>query len=260
MRRSQCTTEKTQVWNRGGVEPQDIDIITIEARIRVPGAVVWRGAQELPATRARVEGPWGSNWAPSVCARVLEAEVRRTTSSLPAHSIRERPTGKLAAVMDVRVHPGKLLAADGVSGVDVAIRGVARRKRVAMFAILDVQGAPAEAQQLASLPLTLGGLGLASAERTRHVAHWASWADCLAMVQQRHPSVAEEMIVGLDRDLAPCLAAARHCKEVLAEANFHPPGWRDLVMVVPDRVEEVEPNSPSSVGNSARHGVWRPST
>ena len=42
---------KTQVWNRGGVEPQDIDIITAEARIRVPGAVVWRGAQELPATR-----------------------------------------------------------------------------------------------------------------------------------------------------------------------------------------------------------------
>ena len=72
----------------------------------------------------------------------------------------------------------------------------------------------------------------------------ASWADCLAMVQQRHPSVAEEMIVGLDRDPAPCLAAVRHCREVLAEANFHPPGWRDLAVVVPDRVEDVEPNQP----------------
>ena len=110
--------------------------------------------------------------------------------------------------------------------------------------ILDVRGAPAEAQQLAWLPLTLGGLGLASAKRTRHAAHWASWADCLAMVQQRHPTVAEEMVVGLDRDPAPCLAAVRHCREVLAEANFHPPGWRDLAVVVPDPAEEVEPNQP----------------
>ena len=77
--------------------------------------------------------------------------------------------------------------------------------------------------------------------------------------QQRHPSVAEEMIVGLDRDLAPCLAAARHCKEVLAEANFHPPGWRDLAMVVPDRVEEVEPNQPKSRSLETKHlneRVW----
>ena len=39
---------KTQVWNRGGVVPQDIDIITAAA-VRVPDAVVWRGPQELPA-------------------------------------------------------------------------------------------------------------------------------------------------------------------------------------------------------------------
>ena len=100
-----------------------------------------------------------------------------------------------------------------------------------------------EAQQLASLPLTLGGLGLASAERTRHAAHWASWADCLAMVQQRHPTVSEEMVVGLDRDAAPCLASVRHCREVLAEANFHPPS-EGLGGGGGSRAEEVEPNQP----------------
>ena len=42
---------KTQVWNRGGIVPQDIDIITAAARVQVPDAVVWRGAQELPAAR-----------------------------------------------------------------------------------------------------------------------------------------------------------------------------------------------------------------
>ena len=52
------------------------------------------------------------------------------------------------------------------------------------------------------------------------------------------------MVIGLDRDPAPCLAAVRHCKEVLAEANFHPPDWRDLAVVVPERAEEEEPNQP----------------
>ena len=61
--------------------------------------------------------------------------------------------------------------------------------------ILDVLGAPVQTQQLASLPLTLGGLGRASGEKTRHAAHWASWADCLAMVQQRHPTVSDEVVV-----------------------------------------------------------------
>ena len=129
---------------------QDIDIITAEARIRVPGAVVWRGAQELPATRQGLKGPWGSNGAPSVCARVLEAEVRGTTSSLPAHSTRERPTGKLAVVVDVRVHPSKLLVADGVSGVDVTFAELHDRNVwQCLQTILNVRGAPAEARFVA---------------------------------------------------------------------------------------------------------------
>ena len=95
---------KTQVWNRGGVVPQDIDIITAAARVRVPDAVVWRGAAELP-----------QGWAPAVCARVLEKEVRGTTSSLRAHTTRERSPGWLVIAVDVLVHPSKFLAPDGVS-------------------------------------------------------------------------------------------------------------------------------------------------
>ena len=46
----------------------------------------------------------------------------------------------------------------------------------------------------ATLPLSLGGLGLRSAARTRGPAYWASSADTLSMVQARHPSVAELMV------------------------------------------------------------------
>ena len=235
---------KTQVWNRGGVEPQDIDILTAEARARVPGAVVWRGAQELPATKQGLNVFGAPNWAPTECARVLEAKVRGTTSSLPAHSTRERPTGKLVVVVDVRVHPSKFLAEDGASRVDIAIRGVARQERVVMFCRLSWMSGERlqkHKQQLASLPLILGGLGLASAERTRHAAHWASWADCLAMVNRGTRTVAEEMVVGLDRDPAPCWLRSGTAGQVLAEANVHPPGWRDLAVVVPEPAEEAEP-------------------
>ena len=61
-----------------------------------------------------------------------------------------------------------------------------------------------------------------------YAARWASWAGCLAVVHQRHPAVAEAMVVGLDREPALCLVAVRHCREVLAEATFHPPSWRDF--------------------------------
>ena len=39
----------------------------------------------------------------------------------------------------------------------------------------------------ATLPLSLGGLGLRSCARTQESAYWASWADPLSMVQARHP-------------------------------------------------------------------------
>ena len=51
------------------------------------------------------------------------------------------------------------------------------------------------AKATATFPLALGGMGLRSADRSRVAAHWASWADTLPMIQERHPAVAE-LIVG----------------------------------------------------------------
>ena len=44
--------------------------------------------------------------------------------------------------------------------------------------------------EAATLPFSLGGLGIRSAFRSRESDHWASWADCSAMVKARHPIVA----------------------------------------------------------------------
>ena len=70
----------------------------------------------------------------------------------------------------------------------------------------------------ASLPVTLGGVGLGSALRIREAAFWASWADCLEMVTERHPSIATAMIEGITQKSqdACCLwlAVAKHSRRL----------------------------------------------
>ena len=50
--------------------------------------------------------------------------------------------------------------------------------------------------EAATMPLTLGGLGLGNAQRTRDAAHWGSWADSLEMIRARHPEVARRVVKG----------------------------------------------------------------
>ena len=68
-----------------------------------------------------------------------------------------------------------------------------------MRSILGVEGAPENAQVVSQLPFALGGLSLMSAVRSRVAAHWSSWADCVHMIKQRHPQVAETLIMGILR-------------------------------------------------------------
>ena len=87
-----------------------------------------------------------------------------------------------------------------------------------------------EVRETAGLPLILGGLGLRSAERVRVPAYWASWADCLQMIRERHPSVAMECVHQLEgQPTAPALVAAVECaRAVTGAAGFTPPSWRAL--------------------------------
>ena len=47
---------KTQIWNRGGVEPAGAAQLTTAARLEKPDAVVWRGDPELPLTEQGLTG------------------------------------------------------------------------------------------------------------------------------------------------------------------------------------------------------------
>ena len=84
------------------------------------------------------------------------------------------------------------------------------------------------ARTTALMLLSKGGLGLGCAVRARHAAHYASWADSLPMVRQRHPDVADSIIMGLERDPALCFRAVRDCEGHLRAAGFEPRPWEDI--------------------------------
>ena len=48
--------------------------------------------------------------------------------------------------------------------------------------------------EVASLPLSLGGLGLLNAQRIRFAANWASWNDSLAMIQRRQSDIVATIV------------------------------------------------------------------
>ena len=87
-------------------------------------------------------------------------------------------------------------------------------------------------QEAATLPLVLGGLGLRCAIRTRYSSFWASWADCIPMVDARHPEVAAQLVVQLEGHPATtCLgAAAAAARALTGIVNFEPPSWRSVLL------------------------------
>ena len=74
----------------------------------------------------------------------------------------------------------------------------------------------------------MGGLGLRSAVRLYPAAHWASWADTVAMAQERHPEVATVLVENLTHDSRD-VNQQQQCQRRLAGAGFELPTWVRLV-------------------------------
>ena len=86
-----------------------------------------------------------------------------------------------------------------------------------------------DARIQASLPLCEGGLGLRSAMKSRPAAHWASCADALKMIKQRHPGVADTIVSSLARhEKCSSIQSLLRCADALEAAGFEVPSWEDL--------------------------------
>ena len=110
---------------------------------------------------------------------------------------------------------------------------------------------------VASLPLSLGGLGLRSASLLSRAAYWASWADSLQMVQQRHPAVSHQILRSLhDPNPHFHLSGLRAFVDFLTMRGFVPLGREDLaagLRPAPDQWEIMEPGQPPPWLAEGRH-------
>ena len=49
--------------------------------------------------------------------------------------------------------------------------------------VLHIDALPPDVRVAASMPMTLGGVGIGNSQRTRDATPWGSWADCLEMIK-----------------------------------------------------------------------------
>ena len=128
--------------------------------------------------------------------------------------------------------------------------------------ILQISAVHPDLVASASLPLPLGGVGLGSAQKVREAANWASWADCLEMVSERHPTIAAAMIEGITQRTPGCLGSVARSAEALENNGTEIPSWTALSDVgSPAEPVATRTRPHGSTTWMAAGGVWqRPHT
>ena len=96
-----------------------------------------------------------------------------------------------------------------------------------LSSILQVEELPSHPNDVASLPLTLGGLGVGGNSKIRHAAHWGSWANCLEMIKQRHPGSVGEIMNGMAVGLGHIMVVGESGTR-LREMGVSIPPWEAL--------------------------------
>ena len=234
---------KTQVWKRGGVMPEGIEELTQAARWVKPDAVVWKGDPELPHAQQGLKVLGVPIGQPEYVRDFLEKKSRE----------QEVLFNKIPGINDPQA-AWLLLLMCASTRSNFWLRGV-RPEQTEAFAdchdveaclrrILGIGEIPVASQVLSTLALSSGGLGLTSANRSRFAAHWASWADCVRMVKERHPPIADMMIHHLQEGLAPSFLSVRACARRLVEAGLDMVSWDELSRAPPTLQEDPEPNQP----------------
>ena len=220
---------KTQLWNPGGTLPPRCEHIIEAGRRAHPPVTVWRGDLPLPAEEQgiRVLG------TPSGHREFVEAEVLRTNEEHTAlldriEAVPDLQCAWLILLFCAAARANCLLRVVHPSWSEAfTVRHDAAVWKC-LCGLLDIRGTE-EMRDRASLSLSSGGLGLRSATRGRDCAFWASWADALPTIRKRHPAVADQICVALQRgDVGLHLVEAAQCRERLNTSGFESPEWGDV--------------------------------
>ena len=223
---------KTRLWNRAGSFPRDCEILEDAARWVDPDAVVWKGDPDLPLSQQGI--------------KILGVPVGR--KEFIEHELDSRATchaellEKIPNVKDLQC-AWLILLCCGVSRANFFIRAVspdcslqfATRHEAQIWRCLTTlvgvlpEAVPESAKAAATLPLSSGGLGCRSSVRLRHAAHWASWADSIKMIGERHPEVVATILREVDgNNGSRSIQAINSCTQHLEEAGFVAPDWVQL--------------------------------
>ena len=118
-----------------------------------------------------------------------------------------------------------------------------RRQRLAVHRAVDVSGSVGDVPNISIIAVPFGRHGFVV--RGREATQWASWADCIKMVKQRHPPIAATMMRSFDNDPGQCCREVGICQRCLMEAGFDIPEWESLAESPHPRQEgEIEPSQP----------------
>ena len=220
---------KTQLWNRAGVFPTGCEHIIAAGRAANPPVTVWRGDPDIPSNErgVRVLG------TPVRHRDFVEAQVQQTGE---VHAVL---LSRISAVSDLQC-AWLILLFCASARANYLLRvvhpswsqGFATTHDNAVWnclcGLLDIAGTQ-QMRDRASISLSKGGLGIRSATRDRDSAFWASWADALPTIRERHPSVADQFCVALQRgDGGFHMGEAASCRERLMERGFDCPEWGDV--------------------------------
>ena len=193
--RIQVHLGKTQVWNRGGHYPPGCTQLTAAAQVVDPDARVWCGDGEPEVQGLRVLG------IPIGHPAFVRSELRKKTI---LHSVLFE---RILVVQDLQ--SAWLLLLYCAPTLGPIIGSVVSHRRMLHSSEHEVAtqsclsrllgaGLSQDAQDLASLPFSIGGCGLRSASRSKEAAHLGQ-SDSLRMIHQRHPDVAALMVRALPR-------------------------------------------------------------
>ena len=203
---------KTQVWNRGGVRPLGCDILDRAARAVNPDhTTVWRGSVDAPTHEQGIT-VLGTPLGHDDFIRAHLEQIAQEHAVL-LERIPSVPDTQSAWALLLHCANARANYCLRVVRPDVA-EDFAHAHNAGLWQCLSdiLRVSPDLCDRLSkdssSLPLSMGGLGLRNAVRTSVPAFWASWADSLQMVHERHPVVAERIVEVLEgRGNTPTLRA-----------------------------------------------------
>ena len=223
---------KTQVWNGAGSKPDICEVLDRVAQAADPEAKVWKGSEVPPNQQGlKILG------APFGHQECIAAQLERSFQKQETLIQRIPLVPDFQAAWLILLHCASARANYLLRVVDPAqvLQYTQMHDQRLWLCLCHLLGtAPdlcdAAARSTATLPLVLGGLGVRSAVRTRAAGFWASCADCLPMIEARHPEVAARIIAQLEGEPSghSVWHAAQAAHGLAGVHGFEPPSWRTL--------------------------------